>query len=752
MSNSLSKIQKSLFDSKQVVLIESFFSKTDVYTLGSNKAQAFTLLLKCEQLGFSFDNQLLNVVSHASENEMENLFTFIKEQAKNNFKAGKYTPMYPNFPKQVIKASELELLLNAFMHYSGDWFGYRCMPEYEKKERKDLKEEVNPLRVSVMMNNEIKVVFENLINSNASISLSSKELVRDLFNYLIEKDKVELSDVIANASIPQKEMLAELGAMVLNSELNFNTILSDKFKTPTDLLRLSSSLYGGDVSLSIPTKVGKMSRPMRRAFVSKLESFFTNGDKEQFLENMFSHKEAWTKLAHALHVGEYKSKCPNAFEAVQKLRSNEKGLSFNYKVNTLVEESKVLNAAKELIVRPGVFGRMLNYLLVNSKDEKEQLKVVDFFIKAAASISTPVLLQVHAKFKYDNQYEQKIIVPKGGLGKVFVKELSQADAPKLAVSDKVANKIHESVEDILVERFSHGDSLGNVYIDDSVKGVNIPFAQRSASKALKTVPKGSRFKSEDDKPIIRFFTWWNENGKDKDGKPMSVGRVDIDLSLVIFDKDYNLIETCAYYNLRTSDHLVHSGDITSAPNGAAEYIDVDIEKLKSRNPNAAFVGQMINSFTGQKYVSIPECYAGWMEREKMQHGKIFEPSTVKNKVDITSDAKQVLVTVFDVNTKEYIWADSPVSTNSYGRPNNVANSRASISYTLKGLVEMKKPKMEDLLLMHVKARGNLVNKKEDADVVFSLNEGVTPFDSEVIAAQFMKDEYMSLKNVKKVKP
>lgn len=750
MSNSLSKIQKSLFELKQSVLVESFFEKINTSKLGPNKAEAFTLLLKCEQLGFSFDNELLNVVSNSKPEEMEVFFKWVKSQAKEAYKGSKYEPMYPNFPKQVINASEVELFVNAFMHYTGDLFGLRIMPDYKKKARKELKETVNPLRMSVLMNDDIKVVFANLINSNASLSESSKQLAKDLFEYLHGKDKDGLTEVLASAEVPQKENLAYLSAIVLKSDIDFNTTLADKFKTPTDLLRLSAALNGGDTSLSEPTKVGKMSRPMRRAFVAKLEQFFSNGDKEQFLENMFNHKEAWTKLAHALHVGEYQSKCPNAFEAVQKLRSNEKSVSFTHKVSLLIDDSKIINAAKELMARPGVFGRMLNHLLVNSSDLKEQEKVVELFSKSASGISTPVLLQIHAKFKYDNQQKTKIIIPKGGLGKIFLKDITSEN--KIDISDDIVNEIVQNIESVLIERFSHGESLGNVYIEESMKGVNIPFAQRTASKSLKTLPKGSRFKSEEDKKIIRFFTWWNENGKDKDGKSMHSGRVDIDLSAVVFDKDYNFIKVCAYYDLRSSDYLAHSGDITSAPNGAAEYIDVNVEKMLKDIPNAAFIGQMINSFTGQSYVNIPECYAGWMEREKLQKGEIFEPSTVKNKLDITSNSKQLLVTVFDIEKKEYIWADSPVSLNNVYYPNNVDNSKASISYTLQGLVEMKKANMYDLMEMHVKARGNLVNDKTKADVVISLNEGITPFDAEVIASQFMKDEYASPKNVKKSKP
>ena len=763
-----SQIQADFFNGKQAVFIDHFFKNLDTKTLGKNKSEAFTLLLKCEQLGFSFNSELLNVVSHASVYEMENFWNWMVKMNEKVYGSSIYNPMYPNFPKQVIEANELELLVNAFMHYTGDVFGIRIMPNYKEKKRKGLKEEVNPLRMSVMTEEDIPIKFVNYLTANTSMSVATKDMMKNMLDYLVEKDSAMVENILINNQIPQKENLAFMGAVVLKSSLNFNTTLSDQFKTPTDLLRLSAALNDGDTSLSVDTKIKNMSRPMRKTFANKLEVMLQKGDKEQFLENMFTYKEQWTRLAHAMHIGEYKDKFPLTFEAIQKIRSNDKGESFNFQVEKLIFAGDTVKASEMLKVRPGVFGRMINQLLTKSSSEEEQNAILNNFKSASFSISTPVLLQIHAKFKYDNQNDKKIILPKGGLGKVFVRDMknpriknekevfnyslgeklkkkfNQVELDKKYVapnvlSDKVANKIVSIVEETLIQRFKAGSSLGNVYIEDSLSLQNVPFAQRTASKALSTVPKGSRFVKESDKPIIRFFTWWNENGVDKNGNKINFGRVDIDLSVGVFDAEYNLIKTCAYYDLRSSDYLAHSGDITSAPNGAAEYIDVHIEKLLEDIPGAAYVGQLISSYTQQKYAEIPECYAGWMEREQKQHGEIFEASTVKNKVDITSESTQVLVCLYDIARKEYIWADTPLKGSSYY--NNLHSVKGSMAYTIEGLAEMKKPNLYDLFEMHAKARGVIVTEKSKADTVFSIHEGVTPFDSEVIASKFMADNY-----------
>ena len=789
-----SQIQSELFQSKQVVFIDRFFKNLNVSEMGKNKTEAFTLMLKCEQLGFAFNDKLLNVVSNASVKEMEGFWNWMVKMNEKVYGSANYKPMYPNFPKQVIEADELELLVNAFMHYTGDLFGVRIVPNYQEKNRKVLKEFVNPLRMSVITEEEVPKYFVNYVTSNASMSPAVKDIMKSIFEYLAEKDISVVEDILVNNKIPQKENLAFMGAVVLKSEVDFNKTLADQFKTPTDLLRLSAAINGGDTSLAVDTKIKNMSRAVRKALAAKLDIMLSSGDKSQFMENMFTYKEQWTRLAHAIHIGEYQKKFPNAFEALQKIRENDKEESFNYQVEKLIADGKTVKASELLKVRPGVFGRMLNQVLAKSSSVEDQDAILKNFKTASASIATPVLLQIHAKFKYDNQNSKKIILPKGGLGKVFVRDMNAVPvkdekskkATKVAptvianslqaalkkklnvveekavikekkkfvktpvLSSDVAQKIVAIIEETLIERFKSAPALGKVYIEDSLALQNIPFAQRTASKALRTVPKGSRFVKESDKPIIRFFTWWNENGVDKNGDKVNVGRVDIDLSVGIYDAGYNLIKQCAYYDLRSSDYLAHSGDITSAPDGAAEYIDVHIEKMLKDIPGAAYVGQLISSYTQQKYADMPECYAGWMEREQKQHGEIFEASTVKNKVDITCDSTQVLVCLYDIARKEYIWADTPLKGASYYSYNNLNTVKGQLAYTIEGLAEMKKPNLYDLFEMHAKARGVIVTDKSEADTVFSIHEGVTPFDSEVIASQFMADEYLPEKPKAKV--
>ena len=47
------------------------------------------------------------------------------------------------------------------------------------------------------------------------------------------------------------------------------------------------------------------------------------------------------------------------------------------------------------------------------------------------------------------------------------------------------------------------------------------------------------------------------------------------------------------------------------------------------------------------------------------------------------------------------------------------------------MVHIAKPNLYDLIDLHIRARGCKVYDKKEADVVFDLDTGITPFDTEV---------------------
>ncbi len=362
-------------------------------------------------------------------------------------------------------------------------------------------------------------------------------------------------------------------------------------------------------------------------------------------------------------------------------------------------------------------------------NEEGRAMLVRSFIAVVDKVSTPVLLQAHSHFKNISVKMEKgsrEIMPKGGLSRIFLQTGKSA-----RFDEKACEKVVQAIESALIERFSKLPALGTVYVDPYLQKQNVPFAQRSASKTLRTVARGSRFPVDTSTNILRMFLWWKDANKKSE---YSYG-TDIDLAVRLLDKDYKALADCSYWNLRDMG-MTHSGDIRSAPEGACEFIDVDLTKIRE---DAAYICVNINSFSGEPYCDLPECFGGWMARSgDAQEGDIFDARTVKDKVDLASDSTNIIPMIFDVKNKEMIWVDT-----NYGNKSlfsNAVNKSDSISMITKSWNEIIKPNLYDLFVLHAKARGTLVDKPEDAEAIYSLHEGVTPFDFEVIASEYMTDK------------
>ena len=67
------------------------------------------------------------------------------------------------------------------------------------------------------------------------------------------------------------------------------------------------------------------------------------------------------------------------------------------------------------------------------------------------------------------------------------------------------------------------------------------------------------------------------------------------------------------------------------------------------------------------------------------------------------------------------------------------NNNRSLQILGKAILNLKKMNLLDLFILHVEARGDYKNvyKKEDADNIFSVNEGITPYDTDRIISEFI---------------
>lgn len=148
-----------------------------------------------------------------------------------------------------------------------------------------------------------------------------------------------------------------------------------------------------------------------------------------------------------------------------------------------------------------------------------------------------------------------------------------------------------------------------------------------------------------------------------------------------------------------------------------------------------YVVMSLNSFTQQPYCDLPECFAGWMGRTHADSGEIFEPRTVENRIDLASDTRICLPLMVDLHENQVIWTDIALKKSPLW--NNVQQNLRGVSLMTKALTTLTKTNLHELFALHIEARGEVVASPDTADTIFSVERGITPYDLETIAAEFM---------------
>lgn len=655
-----------------------------------------TFVSNLESLGFILSSDLISVLRSLDDSQISDVYFeligILKELTGAN---KKFVPMYVNFPKSVMDATEAELVFDAIRHYET-----LELPSEEKIEREPLENYSNNLTVIKLGTSEQYFkMFRNLIGSGTSISQSDKdEIVQTI---LMNKEFV--SEIIPE-KIPFKENLTFVSGLFYRLELNLSELVK-RYNTCTDALRFAVSLNDGDVSLASTTHFKKMNRPTRRFILSLIES------QNNLEEDMLRHRMKWIRLGEVLHPGEFSTKFPKAFKSFSAIRNSEKIETFGRTIELGLKEMEVSKILKPLMSRPGEFARRLDHVLRTAENMGE---VVSAFEKIVDKISIPVLLQLKNHFENRNWMMTRSVFPKGNVAKVKT-------IPVVAEMDSViCSKIVSICSDSLVKKFAKKEPLGKVFVSDDLKNMVVPFSQRSASKALKTIVRGSRLPlGEGD--FVRFFIWWKNTDR----------RIDVDSSCVFFDAGYQRLDYIAFNKKYVNgEYAQHSGDIVDAPFGASEFIDLDIEKCLGKGIRYAVLD--IRNFTGVKYSEMTECFSGFMMRKKIMDGEIFEPKTLSNKFDLNSDSLASMPVIIDIVAREMIWADVALN-------QSIMASGSNISDMVMGICEMKKPSLYDLFLHHAISRGEIAYDRNEADVVFAMDGDVTPFDIEKIMGEFLTD-------------
>lgn len=470
-----------------------------------------------------------------------------------------------------------------------------------------------------------------------------------------------------------------------------------RIDTATDILRLLAVLAGGDPGLVEPVRTPPVSRPLRRALLAALDGL----DPVLAVADMRRRRQAWLRAAHALHPFEHAARHPRAALAVAALRDiripddrlgaalrttataatdvDASGAKVTVttwagKVEAALARPDVATATTLLARRPGELVRRLDHLLRLAGGAGAGA-VLDALTAAVPHVSAAVLLSaLGAVRSRQRPQDVRVFFPKGGRAKTYLTEDGREPLP--AGSAEAATAVLTAE---VLRRAAAQGPVGLAVVDAALDGIVAPFTERTASRALVTLPRGSELAVPDGR-TLRLFLHWTESE--------TSGRTDLDLSVALFDDRWEHVGTCDYTNLRfAGSAAVHSGDLTSAPppRGASEFVDLDLGLLATAGVRYAMA--VCFSYNDVPFVELADAFAGFMARDRPGgDGRHFDARAVEQRFDLAGDSRACVPLILDVRGRTMRWLD--ISQGVTGTDHAVHRYANSLAVLGSGLIEL----------------------------------------------------------------
>ncbi|NEB00837.1 TerD family protein [Streptomyces sp. SID13726] len=429
--------------------------------------------------------------------------------------------------------------------------------------------------------------------------------------------------------------------------------------TVTDVLRLACVLADGDVSLQEPTRFRSLSRPVRRALLAGLDSVVAANPAK--VADVRLHREPFKRLGERLHPHEF-PQWPYAAEVFAVARGDKRVSTFDGRIEVLLGAGDLTGAVALLTSAPGKLLRALDRLLREAATQEERDAVVAAVERVAPEVSGRVLLSVREHLH--NRAEE------AGRRRVFVNRLGRAhvaDDARPAVPEAERKRLIALLDAEIGRRLPVTERL---LVGPDVLDVALPLSGRATTAGLGVLPRGSRSPVEGE--LLRFFVYWKQAQR----------VTDYDLSALLLDEDYETVSWLSYTNLRDMEGE-HSGDITDAPDGASEFINLRLGTVRG-----AYIVPQVNIYSGEGFEEAEESFFGFMLREGEQQGRPFEARTVRMKSELRGPGRVALPLVF-CRAQDGSWHARWLHLYLKGAPaqNQVENNRASVATLLRGIVE-----------------------------------------------------------------
>lgn len=535
---------------------------------------------------------------------------------------------YRGFPESVKKLTKEELLFDQLLHYfdtyvCGNFEGEAAHSLFEENfEREAFTEKTTIKNFDILSEEEaMNVLLEmanNLLQSSRPLSVGAYDLVKEL---AIDK-KLVITDGIASRDTAIK-LLLDLNDAKFAQYIN----LSDILKVVEEMLKKSYSKMTLK-KLNLKNQDRKFISRMLDYKLKKVSSF------QKAL--CFERRADWKGLLHHIH---YRPHTPSAVEFVNDIRNLDSNISVMSDFENLMNKGEVVGAAAVLANNKGsgAILRNLNYILSRCKSFEE----VDNVVKLVNSDNPILVLQLISQ--YANYVEDKsartFTFTKYNKLKAHRETSTEMKTRRSFVPKCIRDALVKALWDNL-ERI-YKNKVGKVYIDEKMKSVAVPMQEATAETGYGILPKGTRFHISNAK-VVRAFTYWEKVN-------------DIDLSAIGVTSDGKQIEFSwrSMWN-RQSNGICFSGDQTRGYHGGSEFFDFNLEYIKKEYPTMKYLVICNNVFSGIPFNKCT-CRAGYMLRDKVGSGEVWEPKTIESSYTITGDSTYSYMFAIDVEKNDFVW-------------------------------------------------------------------------------------------------
>lgn len=701
---------------KDMIMLPEVKPATTVGTASETELAA--VLYSFSSLGYTLDENSIKKLCSMDRTSL-NVFYFHNYELLSHAKGAdvKHKVFYPNFP-DMEGIMPAEYYIRAILHYvtkSVDDYGFDNgdLPQHEavfiNNPQKTVLRIVDRAEADAIL---IKMAKEALQQAIA-IPQSKREMYMELWRAYPER--------IFPETIPFKENMALFVKTVIRQTIDGKPIILYEqlsfCKTVTDILRVYAIVSCNTASLN-NVKFVSLPRASRRALLQKLNKL---ADSSNAAEDMQRHEFLWKKAAELLHPYDFRKQFPEAFDLITALRNDTLPQTFYSYLDSIVKNPD--EYIRVLSARPTEYARRLDYML---RSFGKEAAVLDTFAQIASEVPTNTLLGLWKHFldrKLANTDRTLMFFSHGTAHFLSMEDNRQA------LSESVCDKVIEIIKNTLSNKFRKYPQKGKLFIDETMDNYIVPQSDRLGSYQNHTMTSGSRMPLDYGKgdEFIRIFTHW-KNKKDE--------RVDIDLSVALWSEDLQFVRSICWYNMSDGADYdsYHSGDLTTAPEGATEFIDFNWKKA-SKFARYAVVGNY--NFTGQPFNEIPECFSGIMTMpKKAKKGTVFNPQFVKQKFDLLQTANKNILFVVDLVEETIIWADANIM--EFGGNMLVMNDDAKMTQIILYRLLLPQISMGEWLKLH-SSHLELTENREDADYIADnkTEADISPFDTIGFVANWM---------------